>query len=183
MTAKTPTEQPPSVPRLSLAALFGRFLRFGCLAWGGPIAQIAMLKKELVEEERWVSVAHFQRALAVYQALPGPEAHELCVWFGMLARGRVGAVLAGLGFMLPGLVLMLVLAWAYVHVGLKEPGLNSVIRTGFGASIKGSLASSMPKIRSRAAAPRCRFALIRVSCLSGLKADKAANPTGTICEN
>jgi chromate transporter len=110
----------PAPPRLSLAALFARFLRFGCLAWGGPIAQIAMLKKELVEEERWVSMPRFQRALAVYQALPGPEAHELCVWFGMLARGRLGAVLAGLGFMLPGLVLMLALAWLYVHGGLAE---------------------------------------------------------------
>jgi chromate transporter len=86
-----------------------------------------MLKKELVEEERWVSVPRFQRALAVYQALPGPEAHELCVWFGMLARGRVGAVLAGLGFMLPGLVLMLVLAWVYVHVGLQDPAWAAVL--------------------------------------------------------
>jgi chromate transporter len=110
----------PSPPRISLAALFARFLRFGLLAWGGPIAQVAMLEKELVEEERWVSVERFRRALAVYQALPGPEAHELCVWFGMLARGRRGAIVAGLGFMSPGLVLMLALAWLYVHVGLAH---------------------------------------------------------------
>jgi chromate transporter len=116
-------EPPPDVaiPHQSLARLFLRFLRFGCLAWGGPVAQIAMLKRELVDEEHWVSVPKFNRAVAVYQVLPGPEAHELCVWFGMLARGRPGAVVAGLGFMLPGFLLMLGLSWAYVTIGLGSP--------------------------------------------------------------
>ena len=104
-----------AIPQLSYAALFVRFLRFGALAWGGPVAQIAMLKRELVEEERWIPPDRFQRALAVYQALPGPEAHELCVYFGMLARGRLGGFVAGLGFMLPGFLLMLLLSWLYVR--------------------------------------------------------------------
>lgn len=108
-------------PPLSYAQLFARFLRFGLLAWGGPVAQIAMLRQELVEEERWISRARFNRVLAVYQVLPGPEAHELCVYFGYLARGRLGGLLAGLGFMLPGLVLMLLLCWFYVAVGLTSP--------------------------------------------------------------
>ena len=69
---------------------------------GRTVAQIAMIRQELVEEERWISPERFNRILAVYQVLPGPEAHELCVYFGMLARGRIGAILAGLGFMLPG---------------------------------------------------------------------------------
>ena len=81
--------------------IFLRFLRFGLLAWGGPVAQIAMLKKELVDEEKWVTKEQFNRALAVYQVLPGPEAHELCVYFGMKAGGRWGGFLAGLAFMLP----------------------------------------------------------------------------------
>src|SRR5688572_1916852 len=89
-------------PHESHRKLFLRFLRFGCLAWGGPVAQIAMIRKELVDEERWISDERFDRTLAVYQVLPGPEAHELCVYFGYLARGRVGGLLAGLGFMLPG---------------------------------------------------------------------------------
>jgi chromate transporter len=101
-----------SIPHQPLGALFLRFLRFGFLAWGGPVAQIAMLRKELVDEEKWVPNDRFNRTLALYQVLPGPEAHELCVWFGMLARGRVGGFLAGLGFMLPGFVLMFLLSWA-----------------------------------------------------------------------
>jgi chromate transporter len=113
-------------PALSYGQLFGRFLRFGLLAWGGPVAQIAMLRQELVEEQRWVSRARFNRVLAVYQVLPGPEAHELCVYFGYLARGRLGGLLAGLGFMLPGLLLMLLLSWLYVAVGLTSPLLAAV---------------------------------------------------------
>ncbi|KIC53166.1 MULTISPECIES: chromate efflux transporter [Brevundimonas] len=101
-------------PSLSLQAIFTRFLRFGLLAFGGPVAQIAMIRRELVDEERWISNAHFNRLLAVLQVLPGPEAHELCVHLGMRARGRIGGLLAGLGFMLPGFVIMLGIGWVYV---------------------------------------------------------------------
>lgn len=105
----------------TLAALFGRFLRFGLLAWGGPVAQIAMIKRELVEEEKWLSPERFNRLLAVYQVLPGPEAHELCVHLGMMKRGRLGGFLAGLAFMLPGLILILGLAWTYQWLDLDQP--------------------------------------------------------------
>ncbi len=118
-TGLSPRE--PSVPVEGLGTLFYRFLRFGLLAWGGPVAQIAMLRRELVEREGWISSERFNRTLAVYQALPGPEAHELCVYFGYLARGRIGGALAGLAFMLPGLLLMLALSWFYVGVGLDSP--------------------------------------------------------------
>lgn len=116
------------------AQLFFRFLKFGLLAWGGPVAQIAMIKQELVEEEKWITRERFNRALSVYQALPGPEAHELCVYFGMLAGGRWGGFLAGLGFMLPGFLLMLLLTWFYVQFGLKSSALLAVF-TGFQVAV------------------------------------------------
>lgn len=115
-----------TIPHQSYASLFLRFLKFGFLAWGGPVAQIAMLKQELVEEEKWITPERFNRVLAVYQALPGPEAHELCVYFGMIARGRLGALLAGLGFMLPGFALMFALSWFYVVYGLNSPTFQAV---------------------------------------------------------
>jgi chromate transporter len=115
------------IPRQSLASLFLRFLRFGALAWGGPVAQIAMIRQSLVDEEHWVTSDHFNRVLALYQVLPGPEAHELCVYFGMLARGRIGGLLAGLGFMLPGFLLMFALSWAYVRFGLDVHGELSIL--------------------------------------------------------
>jgi chromate transporter len=109
-----------NVPHEPYLKLFLRFLRFGALAWGGPVAQIGMIRQELVDEEHWVTNERFNRVLAVYQVLPGPEAHELCVYFGTLARGRLGGLLAGLGFMLPGLVLMLLLSWFYVTYGIHS---------------------------------------------------------------
>lgn len=102
----------------SPGSIFIRFLKFGCLAWGGPAAQIAMIKRECVDEEGWISEATFKKLLAVYQVLPGPEAHELCVYFGRLRGGKLGGFLAGLGFMLPGFVLMLGLSALYVEADL-----------------------------------------------------------------
>ena len=102
----------------SLGAIFIRFLKFGCLAWGGPAAQIAMIKHECVDEEKWISEVAFKRQLAVYQILPGPEAHELCVYFGRLRGGKLGGFLAGLGFMLPGFLLMFGLSVLYVEANL-----------------------------------------------------------------
>jgi len=115
-------------------ALFLRFLRFGFAAFGGPVAQIAMVRRELVERERWISGAAFNRLLAVMQALPGPEAHELCVHLGIRARGRLGGLLAGLGFMLPGLVLMLLCAWAYFRFGVDR-GAAGVVLAGAQAAV------------------------------------------------
>ena len=99
--------------------LFLRFLRFGLLAFGGPVAQIAMIRRELVEEEGWISGDRFNRLMAVMQALPGPEAHELCVHLGIRAKGRIGGILAGLGFMLPGFLLMMALASAYTRLRIE----------------------------------------------------------------
>jgi chromate transporter len=99
-------------------SIFLRFLKFGALAWGGPAAQIAMVKHECVDEEGWVSEETFKKQLAVFQVLPGPEAHELCVYFGRLRGGKLGGFLAGLGFMLPGFLLMLGLSILYVEANL-----------------------------------------------------------------
>lgn len=118
---------PASMDRLSLPAIFGRFLRFGLLAWGGPVAQIGMIKRELVEEERWIEPSRFNRLLAIYQVLPGPEAHELCVHLGMMKRGRLGGALAGLGFMLPGLVLILLIASLYTRLDLRQPSIAATL--------------------------------------------------------
>jgi chromate transporter len=108
----------PSHRSDSPGSIFLRFLRFGALAWGGPAAQIAMIKHECVDEEGWVSEETFRKTLAVYQVLPGPEAHELCVYFGRMRGGKLGGFLAGLGFMLPGFVLMLGLSILYVEADL-----------------------------------------------------------------
>jgi chromate transporter len=122
MGSQTAREQ-EEAPRAAAdppGAIFARFLKFGALAWGGPAAQIAMIKRECVDEEHWVDEETFKKTLAVYQVLPGPEAHELCVYFGRTRGGKLGGFLAGLGFMLPGFVLMLALSVLYVEADLAD---------------------------------------------------------------
>jgi chromate transporter len=138
-----------TIPHQSLFDVFRRFLRFGFLAWGGPVAQIAMIRQELVEEEKWISSERFNRVLSVYQVLPGPEAHELCVYFGMVARGRSGALLAGLGFMLPGFFLMLALSWFYVNYGISSPLFQSVF-TGMQPAVAALIVRAVHRIGSHA---------------------------------
>jgi chromate transporter len=124
-----------------LSSIFLRFLKFGLLAWGGPTAQIAMIKKECVDEEKWISEPGFKKLLAVYQVLPGPEAHELCVYFGRLRGGRMGGFLAGLGFMMPGFVLMLGRSVLYVEADLagRLDGLFYGLTAAVGALVARAL--------------------------------------------
>lgn len=135
-----------SDPRsLSLMALFLKFLGFGMLAFGGPVAQIAMIREALVEKEAWIGKARFNRLLAVLQVLPGPEAHELCVHLGMVARGRIGGLLAGLGFMLPGLVLMLLAGWFYVSFVVGDAHLSGAL-LGVQVVVLGIIARAVVRI-------------------------------------
>lgn len=152
-------------PRESLGRLFLRFLRFGFLAWGGPVAQIDMVRKELVEEERWTSPRRFNRVLAIYQVLPGPEAHELCVHFGMLSRGRVGAVLAGLGFMLPGFVLMFALTWLYVTYGMRASWVKPVF-AAVQAAVAALIVRAVVRIGKHALTAPVLWAVAGASALS-----------------
>lgn len=117
------------VPRLSALRLFWFFFsRFGLFAWGGPVAQIALIKEQLVVKQKWITIARFNRAFAVYQILPGPEAAELCMFFGCLSGGRLGGIMAGLGFILPGFLLMLGASYAYVLVGFENVYVNASFR-------------------------------------------------------
>ncbi len=132
-------------PPIGLLPLFLRFLRFGALAFGGPVAQIAMVRHELVERDRWMSSARFNRLLAVMQALPGPEAHELCVHMGVRARGRIGGLLAGLGFMMPGFLLMLAAAWAWFRFDVGQGALAAAL-LGAQAAVIGLIARAVERI-------------------------------------
>jgi chromate transporter len=132
-------------PPIGLWPLFLRFLRFGALAFGGPVAQIAMIRRELVERDRWMSSARFNRLLAVMQALPGPEAHELCVHMGVRARGRLGGLVAGLGFMLPGFLLMLAAAWAWFRFDVGQGALAPAL-LGAQAAVIGLIARAVERI-------------------------------------
>jgi hypothetical protein len=122
-------EDNSSVPRLSIPRLFWFFFyNFGLFAWGGPVAQIALIKDRLVLQDKWITLQRFQRVFAVYQILPGPEAAELCMFFGCLSAGRLGGIVAGLAFILPGFVLMLVASYVYSLAGFENKYFNASFR-------------------------------------------------------
>lgn len=156
-----------AVPQLSLAALFLKFLRFGCLAFGGPVAQIAMIRQTLVDEERWIESPRFNRLLAVMQVLPGPEAHELCVHMGMLARGRIGGLIAGLGFMLPGFLLMLACAWAYAEWIAGRSELAGVL-LGVQVAVLAVIARSVQRIGQHILVDRALVGIAAIAAVATL---------------
>ncbi|CAG8739111.1 29290_t:CDS:2 [Gigaspora margarita] len=117
-----------NVPKLSYWRIFLLNLWFGFNAWGGPVAQIALIKDTLVIKEKWITIPRFNRVFGVYQILPGPEATELCMFFGCLSGGRFGGFLAGLGFVLPGFALILLFSYIYVIVGLNNVYFNASFR-------------------------------------------------------
>lgn len=151
-------------PQTTYLQLFLRFLRFGFLAWGGPVAQIAMLRQELVDDEHWISSERFNRALAVYQVLPGPEATELCVYFGMLAHGRIGGILAGLGFVLPGFISMLALSWFYVQYGMTG-GIFAAVFYGMQPAVVALITRAVHRIGTHALENRGLLGIAIFACV------------------
>ncbi|OBT48117.1 hypothetical protein VE00_01030 [Pseudogymnoascus sp. WSF 3629] len=118
-----------NVPKMSLPTLFWFvFYNFGLFAWGGPVAQIALIKDRLVIQDKWITLARFQRVFSVYQILPGPEAAELLMFFGCLSAGRLGGITAGIAFMLPGFVLMLLASYVYSLAGFENKYFNASFR-------------------------------------------------------
>lgn len=101
----------------SLNVLFRESLKIGCLGFGGPAGQIALMHRVFVDERAWIDDARFQRMLAFCMLLPGPEAQQLATYIGWRLRGAAGALIAGWMFVLPGAVVVLALSWLYVMYG------------------------------------------------------------------
>ena len=85
----------------------------GCVSFGGPAGQMALMHQELVERRRWISEKRYLHALNYCMLLPGPEAQQLATYMGWLMHGTRGGIAAGALFVLPSLLLLIVLAWAY----------------------------------------------------------------------
>ena len=112
---ENPTTAPPSP--VSLRSAFWYWLKLGCVSFGGPAGQIAMMHAELVEKRRWISEQRFLHALNYCMLLPGPEATQLAIYIGWLMHRTRGGIVAGLLFLLPSLLLLIVLSWLYMAYG------------------------------------------------------------------
>ena len=117
----------PESPAGRLGEVLRYFLRFGFIAFGGPAAHIAMMRRELINERRWVSDAEFVDMLGVTNLIPGPNSTEMTMHLGARRAGWWGLWLAGLGFVLPATVIVLVLAWAYVEYGSTPAGEGIIL--------------------------------------------------------
>ncbi len=105
----------PPLPTLGEATRV--WLRIGCLSFGGPAGQIALLHREVVEERNWVSDRRFLHALNFCHLLPGPEAQQLAIYLGWLMHGPLGGFVAGLLFVIPGAIVLLALSLTYAAFG------------------------------------------------------------------
>ncbi|MEM9624123.1 MAG: chromate transporter, partial [Pseudomonadota bacterium] len=102
---------------LTLGEAARYWLKLGFISFGGPAGQIAMMHTELVERRRWLSEQRFLHALNYTMVLPGPEAQQLATYMGWLMHGTFGGLIAGLLFVVPSLVLLVVLSWVYLVYG------------------------------------------------------------------
>ena len=118
---------------ISLNLLFKKFSKIGFLSFGGPAAQIALMHKILVEEEKWLKEKEFLSALSFCMLLPGPEAMQLATYAGWQLRGIFGGLIAGLLFVLPGAFVVLVLSILYLEFG--QTNTLSIFFTGIKAAV------------------------------------------------
>src|SRR5579864_3449750 len=105
------------VPSVSFSEAVRTWARIAALSFGGPAGQIAVMHRILVEEKRWIGETRFLHALNYCMLLPGPEAHELAIYIGWLLHRTRGGLVAGTLFVLPGLVALSALSWAYTTFG------------------------------------------------------------------
>ncbi|MEM7250864.1 MAG: chromate efflux transporter [Pseudomonadota bacterium] len=106
--------EPGTIP---FGSAFRFWLKLGFISFGGPAGQIAVMHQELVERRRWIGEKRFLHALNYTMLLPGPEAQQLATYIGWLMHGTLGGLVAGLLFVLPSLVLLMVLSWVYLVYG------------------------------------------------------------------
>src|SRR5471030_3518880 len=101
------------VPHPSFGEAFTVWLQIGCINFGGPAAQIALMHRVVVDEKKWVEDARFLHALNFCMLLPGPEATKLATYLGWLVHGVRGGLVAGILFVVPGALVMLGLSLLY----------------------------------------------------------------------
>ncbi len=114
MARATPSS-PQRDHRLSEVAWL--FFRLGWTAFGGPAAHIAMMREEVVRRRQWVSDEEFLDLVGIANLIPGPTSTELAIYLGYLRAGWLGLLVGGVCFIGPAMLIVLVLAWAYVRYG------------------------------------------------------------------
>jgi chromate transporter len=138
------TQSPTPVAQGSLAEFVLYFLRLGCFGFGGPIALVGYMQKDLVEERRWISQEDYLNGLAFSQLAPGPLAAQFAMYLGFVRAGFLGATIVGVAFILPSFLMVLAIGKAYVLFGGTK--LIAALFYGIGAAVIAIIARSALKL-------------------------------------
>ncbi len=130
--------------QVSLTKFALYFLKLGCIGFGGPIALVGYMQKDLVEERKWISQEDYLNGLAFSQLAPGPLAAQLAMYLGFVRAGFAGATIVGLTFILPSFLMVLAIGKAYVTFGGTR--IISALFYGIGAAVIAIIARSAIKL-------------------------------------
>jgi len=130
------TEGPP----YSLTQLTRYFLKLGSIGFGGPVALVGYMYRDLVETRHWIADDDYKEGLTLAQLMPGPLAAQLAMYLGYVHFRIVGATVAGIAFVLPSFLMVLAIGWTYVRYG-GLPRMQAAFY-GVGAAVIGIIAVS-----------------------------------------
>jgi chromate transporter len=136
-----------TAPGYTLGQMILYMLRLGTFGFGGPVALVGYMRRDLVERRGWITESDYREGLALAQMMPGPLAAQLGIYFGYVHYRVVGATLAGIAFVLPSFLMVVALGWAYTHFG----GLSwmQAVFYGVGAAVVGIIAMSAYKLTTK----------------------------------
>lgn len=147
-TLATPSSAAPAQEYPTLAEATRVWARVALLSFGGPAGQIAVMHRILVEEKRWLGDGRFLHALNFCMLLPGPEAQQLAVYIGWLLHRTWGGVIAGVLFVLPGVIAIMALSWVYVIFG--DVGIVAGLFFGLKAAVLAIVLQAVFRVGRRA---------------------------------
>ncbi|GAB2909947.1 chromate transporter [Paralcaligenes ginsengisoli] len=134
-------------PTYTLWQLIAYFLKLGAWGFGGPVALVDYMHRDLVDDRQWISQEDYKEGLALAQLAPGPLAAQLGIYLGFVHFRLLGATLAGIAFVIPSFLMVVALGWAYLRFG-GLPWMQAVFY-GVGAAVIGIIAMSAKKLTKK----------------------------------
>jgi len=134
-------------PQYTLWQMVWYMLRLGSLGFGGPVALVGYMRRDLVDERGWITEADYKEGLALAQLAPGPLAAQLGIYLGYVHYRILGATLAGIAFVLPSFLMVIALGWTYVRFG--GIAWMQAVFYGVGAAVTGIIAMSARKLTEK----------------------------------
>jgi chromate transporter len=158
LNVSRPNEADPGGPRtIGLGEAFRVWLRIGLLSFGGPAGQIALMQRILIDEKRWISEKRFLHALNYCMLLPGPEAIQLAIYIGWMMHRTIGGLMAGLLFLLPGVVALMGLSLVYALAG--DVPLVDALFFGIKAAVLAIVIAAVIKVARKALGTPVRYGI------------------------